>query len=520
MEDKQNNVQKLNIQPKASVYDTFSNYSYKIWYSIAEFVDNSTSSFYKNERSLKFYKQDKLQIDIEYDSAKSILRITDNAYGMEIEDFKRAILLGSKPTDNTGRNEFGMGLKTAASWFGKWWSVTSTQLGSTNKYRAVVDIPELYKSDEIDIVTSRCSAQEHGTVIEIRNLTKKIEGPKTIAKIKEVLRSMYRRDLNSGKVSITYNHQNLVFENYHVLCSSDKEWRKNLDFYFTYDKIMHHVIGFVGLLGEGTDRDQGSFAKAGFALFRRDRVIIGHEGEYYKPYEIFGQPQSRISLNLFGELDLDDFPVNQAKDGFVWDDGLESAFLDALRIQISDYMKLADKPKPVKSKPFDPANKKEMEATRTHTQESLDKLKESDEEPSDDVPVTPAKTTPKTDEEKEFEDAFINVEDAVEKVYKESATTYKVPSGIGEQEINVTWSNAGGAYWYSFDKEKNEIKINIGHPFFQPFSSSAEFRDVLNKFVIAIYLAEIRAESTSEVEGYAFVDDINNQINEILKKLS
>lgn len=518
MEERPSNVQKLNIQPKASVYDTFSNYSYKIWYSIAEFVDNSTSSFYKNERSLKFYKQDKLQIDIEYDSAKSILRITDNAYGMEIADFKRAILLGSKPTDNSGRNEFGMGLKTAASWFGKWWSVTSTQLGSPNKYSAVVDIPELYKSDEIDIVTSRCSSQEHGTVIEIRNLTKKIEGPKTIAKIKEVLRSMYRRDLNSGKVAITYNHQNLVFENYHVLCSGDKEWRKNLDFYFTYDKIMHHVIGFVGLLGEGTERDQGSFAKAGFALFRRDRVIIGHEGEYYKPYEIFGQPQSRISLNLFGEMDLDDFPVNQAKDGFVWDDGLESAFLDALKIQISDYMKLADKPKPTKSKPFDPSNKKELEATKANTQASLDKLKEKPVD--EDEEEKPVDSSPKTEEEKEFEDAFVNVEDAVEKVYKESAATYTVPLGIENETINVTWSNAGGAYWYSFDKENNEIKINIAHPFFQPFSSSAEFRDVLNKFVIAIYLAEKRAESTSEQDGYAFVDDINNEINNILKKLS
>ena len=86
MED---NVQKLNIQPKASVYDTFSNYSYKVWYSIAEFVDNSTSSFYKYERILKFYKQDQLRIDIEYDSVNHVLRIIDNAYGMEITDFKR-----------------------------------------------------------------------------------------------------------------------------------------------------------------------------------------------------------------------------------------------------------------------------------------------------------------------------------------------------------------------------------------------------------------------------------------------
>lgn len=513
MED---NVQKLNIQPKASVYDTFSNYSYKVWYSIAEFVDNSTSSFYKYERALKFYRQDQLRIDIEYDSVNHILRIIDNAYGMEIEDFKRAILLGSKPSDNTGRNEFGMGLKTAASWFGKWWSVSSTQLGSNNRYTAVVDIPKLYETDEIDIVTTKCPKEEHGTVIEIRNLTKKIEGGKTIGKIKEVLRSMYRRDLNSGKVKIFFKTEELTFRKYQILCSGDKEWRKNLDFYFSYDKVLHHVIGFVGILGEGSDHDEGSYAKAGFALFRRDRVIIGHEGEYYKPYEIFGQAQSRISLNMFGELDLDDFPVNQAKDGFVWDDGLESAFLDALKIQISDYMKLADKPKKQKSKPFDPSNKKELEATKQSTQASLNKLREVTE--GEEAPVT--NEGPKTAEEKEYEDAFVNVEDAVEKVYEESAATYKIPLGINEEIVNVTWSNAGGAYWYSFNKDNNEIKINIAHPFFQPFCSSAEFRDVLNKFVIAIYLAEKRAESTTQEEGYAYVEDINNEINNILKKLS
>lgn len=61
----------------------------------------------------------------------------------------------------------------------------------------------------------------------------------------------------------------------------------------------------------------GSYPKAGFALFRRGRVIIGGEDMNYKPAEIFGQSQSQVSLKLFGEINLDTFPVNQAKDGFV-----------------------------------------------------------------------------------------------------------------------------------------------------------------------------------------------------------
>lgn len=36
----------LNIQPQASVLGVFSRLNYKAWYAIAEFVDNSTESFY------------------------------------------------------------------------------------------------------------------------------------------------------------------------------------------------------------------------------------------------------------------------------------------------------------------------------------------------------------------------------------------------------------------------------------------------------------------------------------------
>jgi len=71
------------------------------------------------------------------------------------------------------------------------------------------------------------------------------------------------------------------------------------------------VNGFVAIM------EKGSFPNAGFALFRYNRVIIGGIDQNYKPSKIFVQAQSQISLKLFGELNMEDFPVNQAKDGFV-----------------------------------------------------------------------------------------------------------------------------------------------------------------------------------------------------------
>ena len=505
-------IEKLNIQPPASIYGSFARYNYKLWYAIAEFVDNSTASFYKHERSLAFIHEDNLVIDIDYNPIEGYLRITDNAFGMEKEDFKRAILLNAKPENSDGRNEFGMGLKTAASWFGKKWSVTSTMYGSPNRYYAEVDIPKLEKEklNDIDIVTSPVSVKDHGTIVEIRDLNRTIEGGRTIAKIKDVLRSMYRRDLADGKITINWQHEPLQFKPYAILTFKDKEWRQNLDFYFDFDHKIHHVTGFVGILG---DPDSG-YKKAGFALFRRNRVVIGCEGEYYKPLSIFVEAQSTISHKLFGEIDLEDFDINQAKDGFVWDNGLEDKFLSSLKEQIVEYIRFASKTIKDRENSFDPKDSKQIKETKDLTQTRLNKLSSSmTSNQKDDTEDT------RSEAEKEFDEIWVNGSEPEEIVYDETTTEYKVPFGRAEETIKVTWSDAGSSYWYSFDKENSEIKINIAHPFFKPFTSSKEFRNVLNQIVIAILVAERNAEASSQYDGYSFNDDINNNINDILKAL-
>ena len=209
----------LNIQPKAGILGVFSRLNYKAWYAIGEFVDNSTASFFEHERTMKFFKKNKLTIEIEYDSYLKKLTIKDDAYGMEIEDFKRAVLLDSVPDNPHGRNEFGMGLKTAASWFGNIWSVSSTQLNSTNHYYTKIDIKKLRRENinTVDIKQTKVDSLTHGTIIEILDITKPIDAPKTKSKIKDLLSSMYRRDINSGKVDIYFNGELLKPLHYAVL---------------------------------------------------------------------------------------------------------------------------------------------------------------------------------------------------------------------------------------------------------------------------------------------------------------
>ena len=300
----------LNIQPQAGVLGVFSRLNYKPWYAIAEFVDNSTQSFYSHQDNLAEQGINNLHVSVEYDDAKDILTIIDDAFGMEIEDFERAVKIDSPPINKNGRNEFGMGLKTAASWFGNIWSVRSTQLNSENEYYTEINIPELRRKNinSVFIRESKVAPTSHGTTIIIREITKKIGSSRTKSKIKELLRSMYRRDLNNGLVHITYNGELLYYDEHECLSFRNRKWRMNMDFNFDFEGITHHVTGFVGILAHG------GFGRAGFALFRRNRVVIGGDDFNYKPEEIFGQAQSTIAPKMFGEINLEDFTINQAKD--------------------------------------------------------------------------------------------------------------------------------------------------------------------------------------------------------------
>ena len=108
-------ITSLNIQPQAGVLGVFSRLNYKPWYAIAEFVDNSTQSFYSHEKELMENGISTVIVKVNYDFEKNVLTITDNAYGMEMTDFARAVKVDSPPASNDGRNEFGMGLKSVKS---------------------------------------------------------------------------------------------------------------------------------------------------------------------------------------------------------------------------------------------------------------------------------------------------------------------------------------------------------------------------------------------------------------------
>lgn len=316
--------------------------SYHPWTALAEFVDNSTESWFQNKDVMIANGIKGIRIDIDYDKVLDILTITDTAYGMELDDFKRAVILGSKPTQKT-RNEYGFGLKTAACWFGSKWELHSTQLNSPNKYSVIVDIDKIEetKTNEIDIKSSDADLHEHWTKIIIHKVSKRMRDPGVKNKITQNLAFKYRRDIKAGAIKVYYNGELIEYEEPKILVYKGIEWKKDLNFSFDFDNKTYRVTGFVGIFAKGTTN---SYQRSGFGLFMNDRTIIGGFGLNYKPEDIFTSDiKSPIAGKLFGELDLNDIPVNQAKDNFIWGDGLEDAFIKALKENIEDFIQVARK---------------------------------------------------------------------------------------------------------------------------------------------------------------------------------
>lgn len=522
--DEEENSLDLDIQPAASILHVFSRLNYKPWYAIAEFVDNSTQSYISHQEELDNDESfEKLVVDVRYNSEENTLTITDNAYGMEIDRFKDAIILDSRNETQTGRNEFGMGLKTAASWFGEVWTVKSTQYGSNNRYVATVDIPKLKEDNlnSIKIHTSHVDSKTHGTEIIIEQMTKGI-APKTIGTIKDLLSSMYRRDINNRNIEIRINGEPILFEGYSVLTFREKEWKKELDFKVQFLDKEYRVTGFVAIM------KKGGYKKAGFALFRQDRVVIGGEGENYKPDAIFIQAQSQRSLKLFGELNMDDFPVNQAKDGFIWDDGLEEAFIDELKSNIQEYIEIAD------------LSIKERDAESQYSDEKSEELHEKVENaiqnafPEDDFDNIDDNEESSFHEEndnleseedisdlQQYED-YIKEETEEKILGTEREYTIPIPP-FEKVDFVVKWATGNNNYWIDYnddEDDKYDVTINIEHPFFMPFSKNPTFKIVLEKFALAFILSEREAKYSSDREGYIIAKVMRHFMNDYLQKLA
>lgn len=523
-------MKKLNIRPDTGVYGTYKRISYEAWTALAEFVDNSTQSYYDHKKELqetKYWKSLVIEIDyIENSESGDELIITDNAFGMDYQDFQRAIILDRPPMKTSGRNEFGMGLKAAACWFGNLWSVESTALGSNMKYKTEVDIESLikYKNEEIDVEETEVNRKEHYTIVRIKKLNKKIKGKRIEKKIHELLSSIYRVDLRSGEVEIYYNGVLLEFPEVSPhIDKNGKEWKKEINFNIPYkDGMDLNVRGYIGI------RIPGSPKNAGYTLIRRGRVIVGGPEKNYRPSEIFGLSNSYRYQRLYGELEMDDWPVTQAKDAFDWsNEDLEAKFIEKLN-ELSEEFKLEAEDIRVREK----VNINDVAST----------LKESLHVNGSFSDVTVEVTKPDNNNNNDYSEVLQQSVDDVNENEDKENQQLEESSGLGVEiednsPIRVAFTHNKKPYvfyvindnlypkgqWLKMaviNEENNEYELTLNslHTFFYPFIQKKDFLVILIKFSIALVISEIEAYKIEG--GHIKPSTIRISMGKILEELS
>ena len=502
--------EKVSIRPGIAILGMLRYVEYDPWYAIAEFVDNAIDSFIKNQQKIKELEGDDFQliVSVEINSIDETIRIKDNAGGIDESNYGRAFRPAERPPDNTGLSEFGMGMKSAACWFSDTWSVRSTALGESVEKTILFDMSKIFedKLEELDVITKPISPNVHYTVIELEKVHR-MPKKKTLAKIKNHLTSIYRDFIRKKILILNFEGDSLSYEEPRILCTPkhnniDSEiitWRKEISFPIEDNLSVH---GFVAI------REKASLSEAGFALFRRGRVIQGSFDQSFRPDIIFGSSNSFRYQRVFGELHLDGFGVSFNKRGFQADETMD-IFLDLLRHDIKDLLKQAEE---YRARASETDYKKTASVLNSSVEDiakavhkALPEIINSPLIISDDKPLIATNKSHYKNFVIDFNDSTWDI--IIEMSYDPSIRVFYE---LGNHFIPKSLDN------FSKDIRKVGIRLSLTHPFVVHFAGIDKSRiEPILKIVAALGLAETIARSTnSSNQG-----EIRRNVNELISKL-
>jgi hypothetical protein len=508
----------IGIRPQVSILSVLKHLNYKPWYALAEFVDNSIDSYQKHKVELKTLHGDSyhLRVAIDFDSGQNQIQITDNAAGIAEQNFQRAFRIADAPSNKAGLSEFGMGMKAAACWFSPLWVVTSTALGETERRRVSFDIPKIVagKIEELEVRKVEAKAEQHFTNVLLTQV-ESLPRRGTITKIKEYLGSIYRQFIISGELELLVNNEPVSYTRPAVLeapyfaaedGSPSIKWVKEIAF----ECWGKSITGFAGI------RDKGSTAEAGFALFRRGRVIEGNGEEGFRPSHIFGQSNSYSYQRVFGELHLDDFGVSHTKDGFQWE-GIQEDFIEALRKHLdADAFPLLRQAEGYRKNPKpDAATKKKVEAAVTSTAKAIESALENDIQTiiAQKPPVKYSEVlSPASVEPEALENQAISREIKVDF----NGGTWLIHIELSYDPAHMDWIEVGDHLLpsgKSKDVHQVGIRMSLSCPFSKQFiGSGSEQLEVMLRIAAAFGLAEVSARAA----GVQLVSTVRHSLNSLL----
>ena len=484
----------VDIQPGSSILGTYRNQSYKIESALAEFIDNSTQSFFSNKETLKNLGQRSCTINIEI--YPEYIQIYDNAYGMEIDDFRRALKLDSPPEDRSGRSEKGMGLKTSATCLGSLWSVETTQYGSKNKYFAEVDVEYITKTSPQNITARKedCDSNEHYTIIKIMSLNKKISASK-INSLIGLLAEMYSLDILNGDLVMTINKEPLKYEQPQLWINQESGTAYKISFEreFTLDGRQYSFNGWVGI------REKADTEFSGLTLFRKGRAIKMH----YRPTKLLGKPNLYPYQRIVGDIYLlgDNWEPSYTKDELMWEGELEDRFIEevksAAKFIIAKSAELRKEDKPISQKKQKQIASNVSKSFETVDTEAIEQIISSNAEI---IQAVDAATTPQDSNENEFEEVKLELQG--------SCYTFKV------KFIKDTFND-----WIKLnvlsDPNAYELTINYGLPYFDKFAKDDKNLEFMQKMAITISLSILVSKNYGNRDSYKILGIINTIVRSV-----
>jgi hypothetical protein len=510
---KPQSLHKVNIRPSVSVLSVLKHLNYKPWFALAEFVDNAIQSFFDKEKQLRTLagKNYRLRVEIEIlpeDGGQITVR--DNAGGIALPDFPRAFRPAEIPPDRSGLCEFGMGMKSAAFWFASKWWVRTSALGETVERQVSLDINSILaeKLEDLGVVERPAKADEHFTELVLTDLHQIPQG-RTLGKIQEHLCSIYRVYLRDGTLELKLNGETLSYLSPSVLkaphfknpSGKTMTWRKEIDFDFG-DGLRAH--GFAALF------DVASTTRAGFALFRRNRLIQGSADEGYRPYAIFGNPNDYTFQRLFGELHLEGFEVSHTKDGFRWDDN-EEAFLQLLHDELDGeplpLLRQAEghrvRPKP---EDFVKGAEKANQRTTETIQKCVPPLMQKQHELGPETKPIPS-SLPDAQETASTREIAVEVNGVKWLIRIELSTD----AGVGDW---LSISDAAGKPPAPKGSRLLCLRLSLTHPFMQQYcGTTADKIEPILRIAAALALAETNARDSGE----KYAGTVRRNLNQLLR---
>jgi hypothetical protein len=504
-------LEKVSIRPGVSILSVLRHLNYKPWFALAEFVDNSIQSYAENKATLRERYGDswKLKVAIDIDtSAPCRIVIRDNAAGIAKDAFPRAFRPAVIPPDRTGLSEFGMGMKSAACWFSPRWQVRTKAIGEAVERTVKFDIDGIVKDEieELDIEERPAKTTDHYTEILLLDPYHVPVG-RSLGKIKEHLADIYRCFIRDGLLELRFGTEVLTYEEPPVLrapfykdpTGPAQTWRKDINFDLGDGLV---VRGFAAL------RDPGNYARSGFALFRKNRLIEGSGEEGYRPPLIFGTSgsSSYARLRLFGELHLEGFEVSHTKDGFRWDEN-EEPFLELLKEHLdSDELPLLRQCE----------NYRSLASKKDRAQAATKALDRTGDVIADNIPGVLPVVAEKTPVETQSEPLPTQPSLAVRELrFDFKGDPWLVRIELSDDPAEGDWLSISDPGVSQGGPDTIDIRLSMAHPFMVTFAQT-EAADIEPLLRIAAALAI--SEKLARRAGVKSAGTVRRNLNEFLRE--